>query len=151
MKNLAKNTASNTVKELSHEIVLRPLFEFQPTIRNLKSAPVPPPRFINIGLAPTSADPSDDVTDFVSKTAALKIHRTANYLVAAASPDSEETQPIVAYITALLGQKTIYLQSTLQVSTTLETVTKPWIFILKKEFGSLKNRNAVGDEWVSWN
>ncbi|CDS40179.1 Vacuolar protein sorting associated protein 13A [Echinococcus multilocularis] len=87
-----------------------------PTVQYLRSAPLAPPRFINIGLAPKSVDLINDWGIFASRTAGLKIHRTANYIVSAVSINAEEkSQPIVATITAFLGQKTLFLQSTLQV------------------------------------
>lgn len=90
---------------------------FQPTIQSLRSAPKTPPRPIHLGLAPDSATILSDCNEFVARTAAVRIHRTANYVVLAASFNvGEDSQPIVASITAFLGQKTVYLQSTLQVS-----------------------------------
>ncbi|KAL5966357.1 Vacuolar protein sorting-associated protein 13C [Taenia solium] len=87
-----------------------------PAVQYLRSAPLAPPRSINIGLAPKSPNLIDDWGTFASQTAALKIHRTANYIVSAASiNDEEKSQPVVATISAFLGQKTLFLQSTLQI------------------------------------
>ncbi|KAL5112179.1 Vacuolar protein sorting-associated protein 13C [Taenia crassiceps] len=87
-----------------------------PSVQYLRSAPLAPPRSINIGLAPKSPNLINDWGTFASQTAALKIHRTANYIISAVSINNEEkSQPVVATISAFLGQKTLFLQSTLQV------------------------------------
>ncbi|KAM3179598.1 hypothetical protein ACTXT7_000333 [Hymenolepis weldensis] len=87
-----------------------------PTVQNLRSAPKTPPRPIHLGLAPDSATILNDCNEFAARTAAVKIHRTANYVISAASFNvGEDSQPIVASITAFLGQKTVCLQSTLQI------------------------------------
>uniref|UniRef100_A0A5K3F611 VPS13_mid_rpt domain-containing protein n=1 Tax=Mesocestoides corti TaxID=53468 RepID=A0A5K3F611_MESCO len=87
-----------------------------PTVQNLRSSPISPPRSINLGLSPEPISTAADWGSVVSQTAAIKIHRTANYIVSVASiKDVEKCLPIVANITAFLGQKTLYLQSTLQL------------------------------------
>nr|CDS30225.2 Vacuolar protein sorting associated protein 13A [Hymenolepis microstoma] len=87
-----------------------------PTVQNLRSAPKTPPRPIHLGLVPNSATFLNDCNKFADRTASIRIHRTANYIVSAASfNEGEDFQPIVASITAFLGQKTLYLQSTVQV------------------------------------
>ncbi|VDO04823.1 unnamed protein product [Rodentolepis nana] len=87
-----------------------------PTVQNLRHAPKTPPRPIHLGLVPKSATFLNDCNKFVARTASIRIHRTANYIVSAPSfNDDEDAQPIVASITAFLGQKTLCLQSTVQV------------------------------------
>ncbi|VDD82314.1 unnamed protein product [Mesocestoides corti] len=102
-----------------------------PTVQNLRSSPISPPRSINLGLSPEPISTAADWGSVVSQTAAIKIHRTANYIVSVASiKDVEKCLPIVANITAFLGQKTLYLQSTLQVRANL--VSSQMVFLVNE-------------------
>lgn len=79
---------------------------------------------MNIGLAPSQAATKlPDVGSIVAQTAAIKVHRTANYLLSATSLDTPRDEatalPLVVNVTAFLGQKIHCLQSTIQVGSLL--------------------------------
>ncbi len=103
---------------------------FQPTVQNLRSSFIAPPRSIHIGLAPKGLSRITDCTEVVARTPSIKIHRTAHYLLAATpvkAEDSSEALPVVASINAFLGQKTLSLESTIQVGISALVAASPLV------------------------